>query len=330
MALSLENKWVWDFWLVKENGKYHIFFLQADKSLGDPELRHWNVSVGHAISTDLRNWTVLQDALAPSKNNGDDDFADSYTTWTGSIIHKGKLWYMFYTGTRRSEDGKIQRVCLATSKDLVTWDKHVNNPLVQLDSRWYDGLNFDRWKDASWRDPWVMPEVNGKGYRMLVTCRANTGSNDGRGAIGQAVSTDLIKWTVKPPFFAPGEYGEMEVPQIEEINGRYYLFCTVSIRYTSEKQQTTLQGRPKTGLRYYVSDNFDGPYEVIGDGFLLADEAGSMYAARVIQGFNQQWSVMGFYDRDQNGDFVGGVSDPIAIEIKQDGKLCIEGTLQTD
>lgn len=324
MSLSIPKKWVWDFWLVKDEGHYHIFFLQADKSLGDPELRHWNVSIGHAVSTDLRNWTVLQDALAPSTSDTDNDPADSYTTWTGSIIRKDELWYLFYTGTRRSEDGKIQRVCLATSRDLLTWDKHPNNPLVELDPQWYDGLNFDRWQDASWRDPWVMPEVDGEGYRMLVTCRVNKGSNDGRGAIGQAVSADLLNWTVKPPFFAPGEYGEMEVPQIEEINGRYYLFCTVSIRYTSEKQRQILKGPLQTGLRYYVSDNFDGPYEVIGEGFLLADEVGSLYAARVIQGFDQRWSVMGFYDRDQNGNFVGGVSDPIAIEIGQDGQLFLE------
>jgi len=324
MALSLANKWVWDFWMVKENGQYHIFFLQADKSLGDPELRHWNVSIGHAVSIDLRNWTVLQDALAPSQNETDNDPADSFTTWTGSIIRKDEIWYLCYTGTRRSEDGKIQRVCLATSRNLMSWDKHPNNPLVQLDSRWYDGLNLDRWHDASWRDPWVMPEVSGQGYRMLVTCRVNRGSNDGRGAIGQAVSPDLLHWTVKPPFFAPGEYGEMEVPQIENINGRYYLFCTVSVRYASEKQRTKLRGRLKTGLRYYVSDRFDGPYKVIGDGFLLADDVGSIYAARIIQGFDKNWAVMGFYDRDENGDFVGGVSDPIAIEVGRDGELLVE------
>lgn len=327
MALSIANKWIWDFWIVKENGKYHIFFLQADKSLGDPALRHWNVSIGHAVSTDLKHWTVLQDALWPSQSDTENDPADSYTTWTGSIIRKEKLWYLFYTGTRRSEDGKIQRVCLATSEDLVTWEKHNTNPIVQLDSRWYDGLDFDRWHDASWRDPWVMPEVNGEGYRMLVTCRVNTGSNDGRGVIGQAVSTDLMNWTVKPPFFAPGEYGEMEVPQIEKIGGRYYLFCTVSSRYCSQSHRETVKGPLKTGLRYYIADHFDGPYKAIGEGFLLADEAGSLYAARVIQGFDQQWSVMAFYDLDKNGDFVGGVSDPIAIEIRDDGQLCIEGSV---
>jgi beta-fructofuranosidase len=48
MPLTLPDKWVWDFWLVRDGTDYHAFYLQAPRSLGDPELRHLNVSVGHA------------------------------------------------------------------------------------------------------------------------------------------------------------------------------------------------------------------------------------------------------------------------------------------
>lgn len=321
MAFSLVDKWVWDFWLVSSDGQYHMFFLQADKSLGDPELRHWNVSVGHAISTNLRDWRVVRDAIAPSKN--ETSAADSCTTWTGSVIKKGALWYLFYTGTSLAENGKVQRVCLATSNDLFDWTKQPENPLLELDPLWYDGLDFDRWHDASWRDPWVLADGSQDGYRMLVTCRINHGENDGRGAIGQAFSKDLLHWTAAPPLLAPGNYGEMEVPQIEKINGRYYLFCTVSDRHASLKQKSDPLDRSLTGLLYYVSEHIDGPYQTLGDGFLLADKIGKFYAARVIQGFDEQWYVMAFFDRDAEGKFVGGISDPIAINIMDDGRLSV-------
>ena len=43
--LDLDDDWVWDFWVVEdpasEPASYHLFFLKAPRSLGDPELRHF-------------------------------------------------------------------------------------------------------------------------------------------------------------------------------------------------------------------------------------------------------------------------------------------------
>ncbi|NES24949.1 MAG: glycosyl hydrolase family 32, partial [Symploca sp. SIO3E6] len=50
---SLPDKYLWDFWLVEESSDYHLFYLQAPRSLKDPEERHWNVSIGHAITRDF-------------------------------------------------------------------------------------------------------------------------------------------------------------------------------------------------------------------------------------------------------------------------------------
>ena len=81
MPLRLPDKWVWDFWLARERDRHHVFFLQAPRSLGDAELRHRNASVGHAVSSDLRSWTVLPDAIRPGPAGAWDDVA----TWTGSV-----------------------------------------------------------------------------------------------------------------------------------------------------------------------------------------------------------------------------------------------------
>jgi hypothetical protein len=94
MALRLPDKWVWDFWLVRDGMDYHAFYLQAPRSLGDPELRHLNASVGHAVSKDLRHWRVLPDALSAGPAGAWDDRA----VWTGCVFREKGRWHMFYTG----------------------------------------------------------------------------------------------------------------------------------------------------------------------------------------------------------------------------------------
>jgi beta-fructofuranosidase len=37
MTLRLPDKWMWDFWLIRDGMDYHVFYLQAPRSLGDPD-----------------------------------------------------------------------------------------------------------------------------------------------------------------------------------------------------------------------------------------------------------------------------------------------------
>jgi len=97
--LRLEDHWVWDSWYVQEeNGCSHAFFLRASRALLDPDLRHQRATIGHAVSTDLRSWRLVADALVPADGPRWDDLA----TWTGSIVRgPDRRWYMFYTGVSR-------------------------------------------------------------------------------------------------------------------------------------------------------------------------------------------------------------------------------------
>jgi beta-fructofuranosidase len=320
--LQLEKKWVWDFWFAVDGKDYHMFYLQADKSLGNPDLRHWNVSVGHAVSQDLRSWTILPDAIAPTRDN--DEAPDSFTTWTGCVIKNNNQWIMYYTGTKRAEKGLVQRVCMATSPDLIEWTKADNNPVVELDERWYDGLKLEYWHDASWRDPWVIKDPEKNVYHMFITCRVNSGEPDGRGAVGYASSTDLQQWTVGEAFLAPGWFGEMEVPQIEKIGNRYYLFCSVSTRFHSAAHRAQPDCEPQTGVKYFVSDALLGPYSCIGNGFLTGPKQDGLYSGRIIQDAHGNWQLMAFMGNDPQGKFVGNIIDPIKILQKPDGSLALE------
>jgi len=152
MTLRLPDKWVWDFWLVRDDTDYHAFYLQAPRSLGNPDLRHLNASIGHAVSRDLRHWRVLPDALRAGPPGAWDDCA----VWTGCVVWAEGRWHMFYTGVSVEGHTVVQRAGSAMSKDLIRWRKHPHNPLIEADPRYYE----QRGEDAAgyermWRDPWV-------------------------------------------------------------------------------------------------------------------------------------------------------------------------------
>ncbi len=161
--LRLPDKWVWDFWIADTGSEFHIFFLQAPRSLGAQIKRHWNATVGHAVSTDLRGWDLLGSALGPGAAGSWEDMA----TWTGSVLSDDGVWFMFYTGTKSTGSGVEQRIALATSTDLLTWSRHPANPVIQLDPRWYERVEHE-----AWRDPWVMRDPDGNGFHALITARA--------------------------------------------------------------------------------------------------------------------------------------------------------------
>ena len=48
---------------------------------------------------------------------------------------------MLYTGVNRAEGGLVQRIGLAASDDLVHWDKHPGNPVLEVDPEWYEVLD---------------------------------------------------------------------------------------------------------------------------------------------------------------------------------------------
>lgn len=320
MALHLADRWLWDFWFARDGADYHVFYLQAPRSLVDPDLRHWNVSIGHAVSQDLRSWRVMPDALAPSASPAWDDF----TTWTGSIIQHDGVWHLFYTGASHAERGLVQRIGLATSTDLAHWEKHPDNPVMEADPRWYELLDLTAWHDQAWRDPWVYRHPTTGEFCALITARVHSGPPDGRGVIAQARSTDLKHWKILAPVTEPGDFGQMEVPQLVALDGRDWLIFSGSTRLSSAIRQTRAsQIGSEAGTHYLVGDSPDGPFAFQSDKFLVGDRNGSLYSGKLIQGPDGQWLFMAWHNRDASGNFLGTLSDPFPVTV-MDGVLHVD------
>lgn len=327
MTIELKDKWIWDSWYYRDGDTWHGYFLQADKSLIDPELRHWNVTQGHATSKDLINWEHQGTCFAPSTAPAWDD----KTTWTGSVVRdESGTWHLFYTGTSSAEQGLKQRIGHAVSDDGHNWQRVGTGLCLDLDadSSDYEEYTPGHWHDRAMRDPWVMRDPDGEGWLMYFTARSpGVSEPNAGGAIGFATSPDLEHWTLQPPVFVGG-FGQLEVPQVFQYNGQWYcLFCTAdehwSKDYTASAGSTAV-----TGSHYLVGESARGPWRVAPGAFLDGDLPCSRYASRIVE-TDEGLAILGFIHTPGGQPFVGIVSDPDAIVPDQQGLLqvCRSGDL---
>lgn len=291
MTLRLDDKWVWDFWFASRQNEHHIFYLQAPRSLGDPELRHRHASIGHSVSTDLRHWDVLADALHPGEPGAWDDIA----TWTGSVINIDGRWQMLYTGISSIDGGLIQRIGLASSDDLIHWHKYEGNPVLEADPRWYETLDLSRWRDQSWRDPWLFRDGGDDFIHVLITARSPIGPADAAGVVAHARSRDLLTWEVLPPVTAPGDFAQVEVPQLIPVDDGYRLLVSCLAEDHSHDRLDRVGGIGQTGTFVFSSAE---PFRGYQAGALPLTSSyrqhGVLYAGKVVQATDGEWGFMGF------------------------------------
>ena len=313
--LRLTDRWIWDSWYAVHEGRHHVFYLQADRSLVDPERRHRHPSIGHAVSDDLRHWEVLPDALAPST----EDAFDDWTTWTGSVVRDDAgTWWMFYPGSRHADDGLVQRIGAARSTDLPPWDKVSSDALVSGDARWYEQYGTAAWGDEAWRDPFVFRHadpsdgsVDGSAdgrWHMLITARATHGPDAGRGVVGHAVSDDLLSWDVLPPITQPHTgFGQLEVNQVEVIDGiPTLLFCCD----TPQLDADGLARHGRGGVFSVTGPSLLGPFDIAA---ARRFDHHDLYAARLVAHAGR-WHLIGFRNIGADG-FIGELSDPIPVTV---------------
>ena len=306
--LAPEDRWIWDFWHAEDNGVHHLYYLQAPKSLGDPERRHRNATVGHATSTDLRHWTEHGTVLAP----GGAGRPDGTATWTGSVVKADDgVWWMFYTGSTflaQQTHANVEVIMAASSLDLYTWVKD-DSFVLRADPRWYETLGTSEWPEEAWRDPWVFRD--GAVWRMLITARANHGDLWDRGVIGHATSPDLRSWSVEPPLSSPGQgFAHLEVFQIETIeNQRVLVFAAHDMvlgaaRSESGATSGTITAPWTDHAELERATNLTGP---------------DLYSGRIID-TDSGPMLLAFRLADDDDQFIGGICDPIEVEII-DGRL---------
>jgi predicted GH43/DUF377 family glycosyl hydrolase len=175
--------------------------------------------INFARSSDLRNWEKHPGGPVLTTSAGDE--WDSRTVYQCFVTRypdepEGPHW-MFYNAARK--DGHEQ-IGLATSEDLIHWQRHPENPLLRFDTM---GLSE---RNGNVADPWIVrPEglwhmfyfaFDGEHARDLV-----------------ATSADWIHWELSPhnPVLDAGPPGSYDCvhahkPCLIEKDGVWYHFYT--------------------------------------------------------------------------------------------------------
>ncbi|MBK8460289.1 MAG: glycoside hydrolase family 68 protein [Micropruina sp.] len=241
--LTSSEDWHWDSWIADDGELYHLYFLRASRTLGNPGLRHTKATIGHAVSKDLVEWINLGETLGPEPDGWDD-----LALWTGTTIRGDDgVWRMFYTAINTGgHEVKDQRIGVVESDDLHHWRRVIDHPVVEPDGRWYKTLEEDPTASETWRDPFVFRDPDGDGWRMLLSARQIGAARNDDGVIAQARSNDLINWEVGPPLCEPGQgFGQLEVLQIRVIDGQPVLVftCHPQEMTPNESPMRTRRGR---------------------------------------------------------------------------------------
>ena len=201
-SVGENEKWyVNDHTVIKGEDGWHLYGITHK----EPSEPLEEILCAHATSPDILNvpFTKRPYPLCAEKEHQELHF------WAPHVIKHDGLYYMYYCAGSLEGHDKY-RLHLATSKDLVNWERHPKNPLV------IDGF------DA--RDPMVL-RVGDK-WVMYYTC--NSAPTGGNHCVAAVFSSDLIHWGDKRTVFTSdivGTYaGPCESPFIEKVNDTYFLF----------------------------------------------------------------------------------------------------------
>jgi beta-fructofuranosidase len=220
------------------NGEYHVF-LQHNPEAAKDGPKHW----AHTVSRDLVHWKTLPIALSPTPGG-----PDAYGCWTGCVVGEGGKFDILYTAIPSLNPLK-QVQSLATSDDLIRWEKYAGNPVI-ADAPEGFGPCF--------RDPCAWKE--GDIWYMVI------GSQVG-GVGGAAIlyrSPDLKRWTYLHPLFVgrTEETGhEFECPDFFPLGSQHVLLTSSGRTY------------------WHVGDYADHKFQ--RDGWGVTD-GGHFYAAKTL------------------------------------------------
>ena len=225
-----EGEYCKDHTIIERNGEYHLFSISGTAATSwyysDSESR-----LSHSVSSDLRNWTFKGHVLPARGTMPPCPSMQIHEPWREDKIWapfclqaKGKYW-MFYAGIEHdilTPDADtmpygrhVQRICLATSADLLSWERHPDPVFVETPE-------MSPHPGAALRDPMIMRDEAADRWIMYVTMYAE----DQRNAVGALVSDDLLRWSFERFVYVEPLGSDIitESPFVSEIGGRYYLF----------------------------------------------------------------------------------------------------------
>jgi len=257
---AVEGQYIWDSWIVEDEGTLHRYALSAPTKGITPNERHQHAFVRHAVSKDSgASWKDLGAAIEPQPMGTWPD----HVIWTSSVLLRKdaegkKEFLMFITGRSGGDEDWTQQIGLARSRD----GQHFSVPEVILSPQETLGYDISDGDGIimAWRDPFLIRDPKDGRWHMLFSAKSKDGCGVIRPTVGHAVAEDesLTHWSLRPPMELPQYYRQVEVPYMLHRNGRYYLFVS-----TQANPRMEANAGKEAAFRGYVGDSITGPWSLI-------------------------------------------------------------------
>jgi hypothetical protein len=298
--------YVWDSWYFTKGDEVHVIHLQKKRPQSQRSDRD-AVALGHAVSLDFLTWTELPIPLYPGLEGSIDDL-DLFTGCT--FAHAG-TFYLYYTARKRSEQGRVQRLCVATSQDALHWKKQ-SGPIIIPDSRWYE--------TGDCRDLMVVQDPDGGKFHGFFTARVRSDELTKTAVVAHAISYDLIRWEQTLPVFAPGRYGILEEPDVFYLHGRWWIICATGnfdgVRGDYHDRYATY------GTIYGSAAAIDGPYTLGSETLLLGSKEFNGFSCRTVMWKGRRYAMYSQSERQNREDggstTLGCLTTPKELDVHGD------------
>jgi len=294
---KLKNQGIGDSWYFVSDDTVHMFFLTKPIDLeGDG----WEI--GHAVSKDLIDWDYLGYALT----RGPEGAWDGECLATGSVIERDDKYWMAFTAFQKG--GQVQRIGMAVSDDLTTWRKLPENPVTQPEPPHYEQMSTGQRPQSHWRDPFLLD--NGDAVYQFICASRNEGDVKTRGTAALTRSTDMVHWEILAPLEHDRIAEEMEVPQVYQVEGRWYLvFCTQSPLLSPNFAERFENEAPRRSNFSMVGSSALGPFHIHGTGQIVHHANDEYFYAAQLVNLREKWYLMA----TTHGEVSNVIADPVPV-----------------
>ncbi len=206
------DRQVWDFSIIRSDSVYHIYYHTILETTPNATRAD---TIWHATSPDLKHWNIEGPVLLVGPEPW-----DSGAIWAPDVFRDeaNNRWAIAYTGC---DDQFNQRICMAYSQDLYTWEKSPTNPTVVPDPDLYIWNPDGGW--GNFRDPFVYRQDDQ--WHMLVTAKQSLTVTTG--VLYHGTSNDLETWLDVGILFANDGVDPWRVPESSQyhvIGDYHHLF----------------------------------------------------------------------------------------------------------